>query len=420
MKILYIVPYVPNHIYVRPYSLITGLVKQGHEVSLATLWSNDSDRDAIAALEASGVDVYARAQPVTRSLLNAVSVLPSSTPLQAVYSWQPGLAQAIERLLAKNNGNPLYDVVHVEHLRGSRYAQFVKSLRTQPQYAHLKSTPIIWDSVDSIAHLFRQASQDSRKWTSRVITRFELPRTEQYERQLASAFDHVLVTSPKDKEIFLQHTQADPSAPPITVLPNGVDLAYFHPAQDVQRDASTLVVSGKMSYHANMTMVLYLVNEIMPLVWETVPQARLQIVGKDPGKEISNLSKHPQIEVTGTVPDIRPYLQQATLAVAPIQYGAGIQNKVLEAMACATPVVCASQAVSALQAEVGQDLLVADTPQAFAQSILQLLSDCKLQAKIGWAGRRYVEAHHDWTTITERLETVYRQAIEARTEQVKN
>jgi glycosyltransferase involved in cell wall biosynthesis len=113
------------------------------------------------------------------------------------------------------------------------------------------------------------------------------------------------------------------------------------------------------------------------------------------------------VTVTGTVADIRPYLQKATVAVAPVTYGAGIQNKVLEAMACATPVVTTSRTVSALTAVPGRDLLVADEPKAFAETILCLLANPTERAAIGGAGHNYVKTYHNWAGIAAQLEEVY-------------
>ncbi len=199
---------------------------------------------------------------------------------------------------------------------------------------------------------------------------------------------------------------------PVTVLPNGVDLDYFSPSA-APRKPATIVFSGKMSYHANVTAALHLVHDIMPLVWKERPDVDVQIVGRDPPSQVrSFVSRHlSPITVTGSVPDLRCYLQRASLAVAPMSYGAGVQNKVLEAMACATPVVATSQAVSALEACPDEHVLVADDPTDFARQILRLLDDRGLQSRIGQAGRRYVEQHHDWNRIVEQLEGIYRELI---------
>src|SRR5690606_32012470 len=126
----------------------------------------------------------------------------------------------------------------------------------------------------------------------------------------------------------------------------GVDLDYFQP-QDLARNPKRLIFSGKMSYHANIAAAEDLSEKIMPLVWQAEPQANLQIVGKDPAPVILELGEKHNISVTGYVPDLRPYLAQAAIAVSTVRYGVGIQNKVLEAMAMATPVVCSPQASSA-------------------------------------------------------------------------
>jgi glycosyltransferase involved in cell wall biosynthesis len=152
----------------------------------------------------------------------------------------------------------------------------------------------------------------------------------------------------------------------------------------------------------------------MPHVWAARPDVKLWIVGKDPTSEIAALAENPNVTVTGFVEDIRPYLQQATVAVAPLTYGAGVQNKVLEAMACATPVITTHQAISALQIEAGQDVLVADQPEQFAQTILNLLNTPQQQEQVGQAGYRYVHTQHHWPNIVARLENIYQNAIHNR------
>jgi glycosyltransferase involved in cell wall biosynthesis len=118
------------------------------------------------------------------------------------------------------------------------------------------------------------------------------------------------------------------------------------------------------------------------------------------------------VEITGTVKDSRPYQWRASLAAAPIAYGAGIQNKVLEAMACGTPVVASGQAVSALEITPGRDVWVADTPSEFARAILELLNNASKREELGLAGRAYVEREHDWNGVVTKLEEIYARAIQ--------
>ncbi len=171
-----------------------------------------------------------------------------------------------------------------------------------------------------------------------------------------------------------------------------------------------------MSYHANVTAALYLVEQVLPRVWAERPEVRVWLVGKDPPRQVQRLAadRGARVTLTGTVPDVRPYFRRAAVAVVPIPYGAGIQNKVLEAMASGTPVVATPQAVSALAVADGEQALVADGPEAFAAAVLRLLGDPALRTQLGQAGRRYVEQHHDWRSIVERLEEIYGEAIARR------
>ncbi len=401
LKILFVVPYVPNLIRVRPYNLIRYLSERGNQVTLVTLWTSPEERKDLEAIRPYCQAVYAFELTKQRSYWNCLAALPTSNPLQSVYCWQPEAAQKIHSILQEMD----FDIIHIEHLRGARYGL---DLLLRESGDHLP--PIVWDSVDNISHLFRQASQESQSLLSRLLTGFELKKTELFEAQAARLFTNTTVTSPVDKQAFLalDREQGDPER--IFVLQNGVDLDYFQPDERIQREPESLVVSGKLSYHANISMVLFLAREIMPLIWKQKPEVKLTIVGKDPSKEIQALDETRGVTVTGTVADIRPYLLRATAALTPIVYGAGIQNKVLEAMACGTPVVSTPQAISALSALPGEDLLVEQEPEAFARAVVDLLDDPEQQRRLSAAGRCYVEDHHHWNVIAGQLESVYRQA----------
>lgn len=400
MRILFLAPYTPNLIRTRPYNLIRTLRRGGHDITLLTLTCSAAEEADLDALRDEGIVVVAESLSRVRSLTNSLAAFPSSEPLQAAYCRQPALAARLRVLLAEET----FDVVHVEHLRGAHYALLAKSTLA----AAGRLTPVVWDSVDCISRLFRQAATHSAGRLSRLMSRLDLSRTERYEGGLVGRFEAVLATSAVERDALAQLAKdRGLENPLIHVLPNGVDLMKFRPDPSIPREPATLVLTGKMSYHANVTMAGFLVREIMPLVWTDRPDARVMIVGQAPPRAVRLLAADSRVTVTGAVPDIRPYLNRATMAVAPIVYGAGIQNKVLEALACGAPVVTTSQAAKSLAVEPGRHLLVADGLVDLASAIIHLLTDPDRCVALGTEGRRYVENSHDWSRIADRLTALY-------------
>jgi glycosyltransferase involved in cell wall biosynthesis len=412
LKILFVCPYTPTLIRTRAHHLITTLVRRGHNITLATLWQSEGERSQLQSFADQGVKVLASRLTRTRSAANLLAAFFTNRPLQARYCWAPALAEQLQKTLAPTS--PAFDIVHVEHLRAVEYGLFV-----QQQLRHERRIPVLWDSVDCISMLFEEAIRHSRTGFGRWVTRFELPATRRYEGWAVSQFDQVLVTSKVDRAALEQLAQAvagqarrpaprQPQPKPIEVLPNGVDLVRFKPPAG-PREPATVVLSGKMSYHANVTAAHQLVGSIMPIVWASCPTVKVMLVGSTPTPDVRALANRyaPLVTVTGHVPDIRSYLQSATLAVAPMTYGAGIQNKVLEAMACATPLVASPPAIAAFPESVRQALLVAGDDQSSAAAILSLLSNPTLRASLGARGRAYVSEHFDWWMVTGELETIY-------------
>lgn len=420
LRLLFISPYLPSLIRVRPYNLLKYLARRGHDITLLALQPAGEDASALAALRTWCRRVETVDLPRWRPFWNGLQALPGRTPFQAAYSRSPAMSHLIRQTLAGSS----FDLIHIEHLRGAELAPAVQR------------PPVVFDSVDSISLLFEQVLASGPNWRSRLMAWLDLARTRRYEGRLLERFNRVLVTSVRDRDALAQLAvecvvqpgrMVQPVGPPfgrrfqrpgpgieerLVVLPNGVDLDYFTPL-NAPRDPASIIFSGKMSYHANIAAALDLARLVLPFVWQQVPEARLVLAGKDPPAELTALAADPRITVTGTVPDLRPCLGQATLAVMPMRYSVGIQNKVLEAMAMSTPVVSTPQAVAALQVTAGRDALVADTPQAMAQAVIELLTDEELRRQVGQAGRRYVETHHDWRVTAENLEGVYRDTIAA-------
>ncbi len=402
MRLLWVVPYTPNPIRVRSYQFLRTLAARGHEITLATLWSSEDERADLEVLERLGIIVREKHLTRGRSLVNAALALPTRIPLQARFASVPALHTVVVDELQYNPP----DAIHVEHLRGAPYALLALDAR-RPRADGLYP-PIVWDSVDCISHLFAQAAAQSASTRGRWMAKLELPRTRRSEAKLPYLFDHTVVTAQSDADALRSLAGADAR---ITVIPNGVDLAGFAPPATAEvRAPARVIFTGKMSYHANVSGAVHLVQAIMPLVWAQRPDVEVWLVGKDPAPEVRALATS-RVIVTGGVESMAAALQAATVAAAPIPYGAGIQNKVLEAMACATPVVASPQAASALAAVAGKDYLPGETPQAFAAALLGLLNDVQARVAVGEAGRTYVEENHTWQAAAARLEALYKTPV---------
>ncbi|OJX39515.1 MAG: hypothetical protein BGO78_13475 [Chloroflexi bacterium 44-23] len=401
LRVLFVVPYQPDLIRVRPYQLIRHLAKAGHTISLIYYDSPEKVEPTNELLE---ICEHVYSYPLTkmRALRNSLAAIPTRQPIQLRYGFLPQMFQKICSLVLDQENH--FDIIHFEHIRSAIYA--LRLMENHPDQGYT----LIWDSVDSITHLFTQAASQHPRWLVRQIMKEETRRTANFEPNAASKFKRVLVTSSKDQQIFVKLQSERGLDKNISVLPNGVDLKYFLPNPAIERDPNTLVISGKMSYHANERMVIRFVEEILPLIWQEIPETRLWVVGQNPSSRVIELGHENRIMITGWVKDIRPFLQGAAIAVAPLTYGAGIQNKILEAMACETPVIATSIATQALQIKNGENILVADENEAFSKLVIKLLRDNSLRQKIGIAGRKYVEHHHSWKEIAYQLEDLYRQS----------
>ena len=405
MRILFVTPYPPSRIRVRSYGFLTQL-SQEHEVTIVTQCASEQELADVMALRSQGKEVVVVQESKRQAALRSGFALFGSHPLQVAYACSLRFTQAAQNLCSRRS----FDVVHVEHLRGIASMEWI---------AH--THPLVWDAVDCISLLCKQAISAGPNLPTRAVALLEHNRTRRYEAKLLSVLPCTIVTSERDRQAMIElhrlqmndaMTSDEELGRGIDVLPNGVDLAYFHP-MGLERRRFNLVFPGKMSYHANVATALYLYHHIMPLIWQRRPETTLTIVGSKPPKAIQRLASDPRVEVTGYVDDMRPYVGRAEVMLSPMVYSVGIQNKVLESMAMGMPVVVAAQVAAALGAQVGRDLLVANSAQEFAMAALSILDNAELHATLSQFGRKYVEQYHDWRVVTERLLSVYERAIAA-------
>ena len=405
LRVLFISAEPPGPIRRRSYELIRGLRRRGHRVTAACVTEGAAQRRQVEALRDQGIPVLIGETSKVRRARGLAAAAMRGEPFQQRFAWQPALLAQLRDAIRRARGtSDSFDLVHVEHLRAASYGLSLRAL-----------LPIVWDSVDCISGLFQQAAMASSTRRGRWMTRLELGRTRRAESRLVRAFDEVVVSSAFDREGLLGLPSRGRGMPsPITVVPNCVDLTAFRPPQaDEERAPDSVIVTGKMSYHANETAVLHLLQAVMPLVWRHRPATRLTIAGAAPTGAVRAAGRRAPgaVEITGRVEDLAPHLQRSSVAAAPLVYGAGSQYKVLEAMACATPVVASPLALRSLDASPGRDVLVGDTPEGMAEAILLLLGRPEQARAIGHSGRRYVEVGHDWDGAAAALAAVYGRCV---------
>jgi sugar transferase (PEP-CTERM/EpsH1 system associated) len=231
----------------------------------------------------------------------------------------------------------------------------------------------------------------------------EAERLARYEARVANDVDATIFVSQAEADIVARRAPGRA----LTVLPMGIDLDNFRPAPDPERVREPRIVfTGVMGYYPNVDAVSYFAHEVLPLVRAAVAEARFVIVGRDPVRAVRRLAKLPGVVVTGTVPDVRPYLADAMVAVAPFRIARGVQSKVLEAMASGLPVVGTSIAFQGLQAREEDGVRMADTPDALAAAVIALLRDAGERHARGLRTRAYVERHHHWERLGQDLESL--------------
>jgi sugar transferase (PEP-CTERM/EpsH1 system associated) len=259
--------------------------------------------------------------------------------------------------------------------------------------------PIIVDLVDVDSDKWLHYARVSRLPMSSIYRR-EGRLLREYERRLCERASSTLLTTEREAQLMREIC----SGARVQVIPNGVDTDYFKAVAKRDRSAAPAIVfTGDMSYFPNAEAVTYFAHKVFPAIRKSIAHVRFLIVGRDPTSKVRRLQRLEGVEVTGLVPDVRPYLEKAQVSVAPFSISAGIPNKILEAMAFGLPVVGTSCAVQGLSAYVAAVIDIAATPEEFASKTVRLLRNAELAASIGIEGRRRVITEHDWGRAMDHL-----------------
>lgn len=379
-------PYPPNKgDKIRSFHLLKHLASKG-PVYLGAFIDDPADRVHRKALGAWCKESFIAEIRPLKARLASLSGMLTGEALTLPYYRQAGLSAWVKRLVEQG-------MVDRVVAFSSTMAQFV------PAGLPLK----LMDMVDVDSDKWAQYAS-TKRWPLSWLYRREAEKLAEWENKAARTFDATFLVSQAEAGLLKAH--APDAADRIHWFENGVDAAYFSPDHDLPnpypQGVVPIVFTGAMDYWPNADAVRWFAEAVLPGVKAALPDAAFYIVGSRPTEAVQHLSRISGVTVTGTVPDVRPYLKHAACAVAPLRLARGVQNKVLEAMSMARPVVASPQATQGISAQVGRDLLEAGDEQSFAERVIQVCGG--LHPELGQHGRARVLQAYDWEHNLSRLD----------------
>jgi polysaccharide biosynthesis protein PslH len=392
MKILYVChrfPFPPKRGgKIRPFNMIRHF-SQKHEVTVASLVRSEEEGS-----EGQGIAPYCARFEMARvskpvQMARMVARLPTSEASSLGYFYSADLARRIRELLGTTN----FDLIFVHC---SSVAQYV---------ADVRGIPKILDFGD----------MDSQKWLEYAHYKsfplnlgywLEGTKMLREEKRLAGRFDLCTATTRAEWET-LNGYGVDVAS---DWFPNGVDAEFFAP-DDSAYDPDTISFIGRMDYYPNQECMADFCANTLPLLRARRPNVKLVIVGADPSPAVQRLGDLPGVTVTGSVPDVRPFVRGSALMVAPLNIARGTQNKILEAMAMGVPVVTSSVAAGGVDALPDEHFLAADTYIGYANAILRILGDPTERLRLANAGRARMISNHAWPKSMERLDGIVERCL---------
>jgi sugar transferase (PEP-CTERM/EpsH1 system associated) len=394
MKILYTTarfPYPPlRGDQLVPYSRIQHLSRK-HEITLLSFVEGPKEMDYVRHLKPHCVEVHTVPLPRWRSYASMHMGALSSLPLQVLYYSSREYQRKLQEILAKRK----FDVVHTVLSRPANHTIEVEGVVK------------VCEMIDAISLTMERRASTAR-WPLQMVWRMEAERMRRFEQRICKSFDGVVVVSEVDRQEL--------NAPNVTVVPVGADVDLRPRAAPNGR--RVVIFTGNFAYHSNQDAAIFLINEIWPQLRQVIPGARLRIVGNSPDPTLLRVARQfPEVEVTGFVPDLRQHLLEADVAVAPMRLGGGgMHCKAIEAMACGTPLVVSSRVTEGVQGLPGKDfLLAADAPE-YVWAIRSIFENPALATALSEKGRRLVAEKYSWEKTTQRLELLYDELLDRRSQ----
>lgn len=395
MRILYVChrfPFPPKRGgKIRPFNMIRHFAKR-HEVTVASL-----ARTALEAQEGTGIAPYChRFEMVTvnnsMQMLRMIARLPTLRPSSFGYFYSADLAARINKLIATER----FDLI------------FVHCSSVAPYVADVQGPFKVLDFGD----------MDSQKWLEYANYKpfplstgywLEGHKLSREESNLARKFDLCTATTRAEWETLESYRTGTPS----DWFPNGVDSTAFSPVAEPY-DPNLISFIGRMDYYPNQECMFDFCKNTLPLLKARRPDIKLVIVGADPSPAVRKLGEIPGVTVTGSVPEVQPYVRKSALMVAPLNIARGTQNKILEAMAMGVPVVTSKTAAGGVDALDREHFLVANSPAEYAESILRIIEDSSERGRLAAAGRARMLSHHAWENSMQRLDGIIERGLAGR------
>ncbi|ANC78845.1 hypothetical protein ABE65_019385 [Fictibacillus phosphorivorans] len=389
MKILFVSPRFPyppkKGDQLRAYNQLRGLKALGHEVHLISFGKQQPIPNEVHQLCKKVTIVPHSKRTAIKSMFLGLF---KKWPLQTSLYYSNELLQILRNETSKEQ----YDIVHHQ------------LVRLYPYQSTINHVPNVIDFVDSISLNLKRSAQ-LKKSLINPITRWEAKNVHNMEQVASSRYDGGIFISDIDKNNVSLNRDT------LITIANGVDLKYFSYKKQLTTK-NNFVFVGNMSYAPNRDGVKYFIKHIFPLIKEKMEDFTFYVVGRNPTQDLIRLcAKHKNIVLTGEVDDVRKYLWDAKLFVCPLKSGAGLQNKVLEAMSCGIPVITTSIVSEPIKAINDQSIIVRDRDEEFAEKIVDLLSDPMKLNDIRKEARTFVESNYKWEHLNHQLIDFYKMTI---------
>jgi len=396
MRILYLSsrsPYPPNCGHAqRTYNLIREAAKR-HEITLVSYVLNDEEEASIHEMSDICRKVVSLPVPINRCRASLYAGL-----FRNLFSGRPFLADKygtvpMTRAVQELRESQDFDLAHIDTLWMAVHRDAVRGL------------PIVV-ADHNVEHLVLEKRAALEPGIAKSFWKMQARRMRNFERRILREATCTVAVSDADAAGL---RELAPDARIFTV-PNGVDTTFFRPDWNAaQRNAVVFV--GNMDYQPNVDAVRYFVSDIWPLIRRQSPQTEFFVIGARPPAAVQKCSDTAGVRVLGFVDDVRPWLRECSVYVAPLRAGGGTKLKVLTAMACGAAIVSSPIGAEGIELENGREMWVEDSPQATADRVLALLTDSAERRRLGESGRRLVERLYSWPRIGEINEQVYQTAL---------